>query len=117
MGEFPGLSVADRKRVKTLVASHSCLRCESYGFGVDRKVLVFRDIGAARRERAVEQRKVEDDALEITFGSSDGLGQHLPQFGVSEDSLCVDVHLETARLDALERIGPPVAGHSSSSTT
>lgn len=40
--ELPNLSAAQRKQMKSVVETHSQLTCESYGFGTERQMYVFK---------------------------------------------------------------------------
>lgn len=81
--ELPlGLSADQRKRAKALVEQHSGFKCESYGFGAERRIHIFRENGAPKDKHELPSRVVEEDHaenVEFTFGPTDNL--EIPKVG------------------------------------
>jgi len=75
--ELPlGLSAAERKRAKALVDGHTGLKCESFGFGAERRMHVFKECTDPpdRKEPAGGVGDPDNaESHEFTFGKSDNL--------------------------------------------
>jgi len=80
--ELPlGLSAEQRKQAKALAAQHPGLKCESFGFGAERRMHVFRG-STGPKDRQVQCSADGGGAVEcveFTFGPTDNL--ELPKFG------------------------------------
>jgi len=77
--ELPlGLQPEQRRRVKTMVEQHEGLRCESFGFGVERRMHIFRECATGHEPMSpVALQGVQQGAYhganfeEFTFGSAE----------------------------------------------
>lgn len=81
--ELPlGLSAEQRKRAKALVEQHTGLKCESFGFGAERRMHVFRE-AAAQEDKLEPPSDVgqpdNEENVEFTFGAADNL--EIPKVG------------------------------------
>eukprot|EP00929_Paragymnodinium_shiwhaense_P008868 TRINITY_DN112840_c0_g1_i1.p1 TRINITY_DN112840_c0_g1~~TRINITY_DN112840_c0_g1_i1.p1 ORF type:complete len:518 (-),score=65.82 TRINITY_DN112840_c0_g1_i1:103-1656(-) len=73
----PALSAEQRRRAKELAESHPGLRCESFGFGVERRLHLFKNVPAeAERPRSftfTTAAAASASEVEVTFGHGDDL--------------------------------------------
>lgn len=73
--ELPaGLTTSQRRQAKSLASQHPGLKCESFGFGEERRLHLFREeTPTSRAMRRGAPRSESDEALEFTFGSTHSL--------------------------------------------
>lgn len=75
--ELPaGLSAQQRRSSKALVEPYPDIRCDSFGFGCERRLHLFRKSHAQREKglaaALMDDAEVDQETLDFTFGSKDG---------------------------------------------
>lgn len=62
--ELPHMTTGQRKNAKRVADQHSELRCESYGFGADRKLHLFKNDGTAEAKEPASQVRVKNTFID-----------------------------------------------------